>query len=55
VVVAFPKLEALHPSNFTIRADGVVRLNPQLARMVVRVCGECMKEEVPCLTQAGSS
>jgi hypothetical protein len=33
-VVAFPKLEALHPADFTIREDGVVRLNPELARTV---------------------
>jgi CRISPR-associated protein Cas1 len=33
-VLTFLKSEALHPSDFTIRADGVVRLNPELARRV---------------------
>jgi hypothetical protein len=31
----FVKSETFHPADFTIRADGVVRLNPQLARHVV--------------------
>jgi CRISPR/Cas system-associated endonuclease Cas1 len=29
-VLAFLKAEALHPAEFTIREDGVVRLNPEL-------------------------
>jgi CRISP-associated protein Cas1 len=33
-VLGFLKSEALHPADFTIREDGVVRLNPQLARRV---------------------
>lgn len=33
-VFAFVKSEALHPADFTIREDGVVRLNPELARRV---------------------
>jgi hypothetical protein len=28
-VLAFLKSEALHPADFTIREDGVVRLNPE--------------------------
>ncbi len=36
-VLAFLKSEALHPSDFTIRGDGVVRLNPELARTVARL------------------
>jgi CRISPR-associated protein Cas1 len=31
-VLAFLKSQALHPADFTIREDGVVRLNPELAR-----------------------
>jgi CRISP-associated protein Cas1 len=31
-VLAFLRMEALHPADFTIREDGVVRLNPELAR-----------------------
>jgi CRISP-associated protein Cas1 len=33
-VLAFLKSEALHPADFVIREDGVVRLNPELARRV---------------------
>ena len=33
-VLNFLKSEALHPADFTIRGDGVVRLNPELARRV---------------------
>jgi CRISP-associated protein Cas1 len=36
-VLAFLKSEALHPADFTIREDGVVRLNPELARRVAQV------------------
>jgi CRISP-associated protein Cas1 len=36
-VLAFLKSEALHPADFTIREDGVVRLNPELARQVARL------------------
>jgi CRISPR-associated protein Cas1 len=37
VVLGFRKSEALHPADFTIREDGVVRLNPELARRIVSV------------------
>jgi CRISP-associated protein Cas1 len=37
-VLAFLKSEALHPADFTIRDDGVVRLNPEFARKVIGVC-----------------
>jgi hypothetical protein len=36
-VLGFLKSEALHPADFTLREDGVVRLNPQLARNVARL------------------
>jgi hypothetical protein len=36
-VLEFPKLEALHPADFTIKDDGVVRLNPEVARRVARL------------------
>jgi CRISP-associated protein Cas1 len=38
-VLAFLKSETLHPADFTIREDGVVRLNPELARHVSRMFG----------------
>jgi CRISP-associated protein Cas1 len=34
-IIEFLKTETLHPADFVIRTDGVVRLNPQLARHVV--------------------
>jgi CRISPR-associated protein Cas1 len=37
VVLGFLKSEALHPRDFTIREDGVVRLNPELAPTVLRL------------------
>ena len=37
-VLAFLRSEALHPADFTIRADGVVRLNPELARRIAAIC-----------------
>jgi CRISP-associated protein Cas1 len=33
-VLAFLRTEVLHPAEFTIREDGVGRLNPELARAV---------------------
>ena len=36
-VLSFLKSEALQPADFTIRDDGVVRLNPQLARTVANL------------------
>ena len=36
-VLSFLKSEALHPADFTIREDGVVRLNPELARQVASI------------------
>jgi CRISPR-associated protein Cas1 len=34
-VVDFMKTTVFDPADFIIRADGVCRLNPQIARMVV--------------------
>jgi hypothetical protein len=36
-VLAFLREKALHPADFTIREDGVVRLNPELARRVAQL------------------
>ena len=36
-VIEFLKSEALHPADFTIRDDGVVRLNPQLSCHVAKI------------------
>ncbi len=36
-ILEFLKSEALHPADFTIREDGVVRLKPELARQVARL------------------
>jgi CRISP-associated protein Cas1 len=45
-VLAFLKSEALDPMDFTIREDGVVRLNPELARLVAQVANNGVKERV---------
>jgi CRISP-associated protein Cas1 len=42
-VMTVLKSEALHPADFTIREDGVVRLNPELAR---RVAGMTMLSKI---------
>jgi hypothetical protein len=36
-VLAFVKSEALHPTEFAIREDGVVRFKPELARTVLQL------------------
>ena len=36
-MLGFLKSEALHPADFTMRDDGVVRLNPELARRVAQL------------------
>lgn len=36
-IISFLKTETLHPSDFVLRVDGVVRLNPQFARQIVRL------------------
>jgi CRISP-associated protein Cas1 len=36
-VLSILKSEVLHPADFTIREDGVVRLNPELARRIIRM------------------
>jgi CRISPR-associated protein Cas1 len=35
-ILEFLKAEALHPADFTIGEDGVLRLNPELARRVAQ-------------------
>jgi CRISP-associated protein Cas1 len=42
VVLGFLKSEALHQADFTIREDGVVRLNPELARRVADGLTSCL-------------
>jgi CRISPR-associated protein Cas1 len=38
-VLSFIKTEALHPADFTIRDDGVVRLNLEVAKTVAKLVG----------------
>jgi CRISPR/Cas system-associated endonuclease Cas1 len=35
-VLEFLKANPLHPADFTIRADGVCRLNPEMSRALVQ-------------------
>ena len=43
-IIEFLKSETLHPADFVIRTDGVVRLNPQLARHVVSMVESAMDQ-----------
>jgi CRISPR-associated protein Cas1 len=39
-VLEFVQEHTFHPADFTIRSDGVCRLNPEMARRVVRLTGD---------------
>jgi hypothetical protein len=45
-VLAFLKSEVLHPADFTIREDGVVRLNTELARRVTGLAALGRQQEL---------
>jgi CRISP-associated protein Cas1 len=36
-VLEFVQVHTFHPADFTIRSDGVCRLNPEMAKHIVRV------------------
>jgi CRISPR-associated protein Cas1 len=46
-VLGFLKSEALHPADFAIREDGIVRLNPELTRQVAAMCSVSLVSEAP--------
>ncbi len=52
-VLEFLKSEVLHPANITIRQDGVVRLNPELARRVATVASSSTCPSLNANGQAG--
>ncbi len=37
-VLEFVQTHTFHPADFTIRSDGVCRLNPEMAKRVVQMC-----------------
>jgi CRISPR-associated protein Cas1 len=43
-VLDFVQAHTFHPSDFTIRSDGVCRLNPEMGRQVVRVSLNCLAD-----------
>jgi CRISP-associated protein Cas1 len=43
-VLGFLKLEKLHPADFTMREDGVVRINPELARRVAKLAADRVRD-----------
>jgi CRISP-associated protein Cas1 len=45
VIIEFLKSETLSPADFTMRVDGVMRLNPELARRVAAVAGAFGKSD----------
>ena len=46
-VLTFLKSQALHPADFTLREDGVVRLNPELVKAVAALFGNKKRYEKP--------
>jgi CRISPR-associated protein Cas1 len=42
-VLEFVHAYTFHPADFTVRSDGVCRLNPELARHVVRLTGSAIE------------
>ncbi len=44
-IIEFLKAEKLHPADFVIRSDGVVRLNPELARQVAQLACLAVAEQ----------
>lgn len=38
-ILEFVQSQTFHPADFTIRTDGVCRLNPELAKIVVKLLG----------------
>jgi CRISP-associated protein Cas1 len=46
-IISFLISETLHPADFVIRTDGVVRLNPQLARHVVSMVATVVDQRGP--------
>ena len=44
-IIEFLKAEKLHPAVFVIRSDGVVRLNPELARRVAQLACLAVAEQ----------
>jgi CRISPR-associated protein Cas1 len=50
-VLEFVQAHTFHPADFTIQSDGVCRLNPEMAREVVRCISQlkfdAMRAEFP--------
>jgi CRISP-associated protein Cas1 len=46
-VLEFVKSNTFHPADFTIRSDGVCRLNPEMARHVVQLTMHGLERNVP--------
>ena len=46
-VLQFVQAHAFHPADFTIRSDGVCRLNPEMARQVVRQLDGHLQQNAP--------
>lgn len=46
LVLEFVQAHTFHPADFTIRADGVCRLNPEMVRHVVRVTANGLENSI---------
>jgi CRISP-associated protein Cas1 len=47
-ILEFVQTHTFHPADFTIRSDGVCRLNPEMARCVVRLTSPASIQASPC-------
>ena len=52
-VLEFVQSHTFHPTDFTIRSDGVCRLNPEMARYVGSVDYRCPKRQIVLPTMLG--
>jgi hypothetical protein len=55
-ILEFVKAHKFHPADFTIRADGVCRLNPVMAKCVAQVvCKNDVTAPTPDIRHAGGA
>jgi CRISPR-associated protein Cas1 len=50
-ILEFVQSHTFHPADFTIRSDGVCRLNPEMAKHVTLLTIHCLKAGALCFTQ----
>jgi CRISPR/Cas system-associated endonuclease Cas1 len=53
-VLAFVRAQTFHPADFTIRSDGVCRLNPEMATNIVKAAAVVALPQRSLLDRAGA-